>query len=119
MHDYDDMSDFELNKAAAIALGYDTKTHGKKVLRGLPSGEWFTEYNPCGDRSDALQLMTRNGISLLHSPESPFDDYWVATTNPRAILDGGAFSVWGESKNMCRAITIAFLKLKGVEVKNA
>ena len=83
---YDNMSDFEINKAVALlypfseskCLGYDPdKVFIREHPEDDPSGEMsFTEYDPCNNPSDAWPIIEANNISVQN-----WDDYsraWVS-----------------------------------------
>ena len=120
MTDYSQMSDFEINKAVAIATGHKcyygngsyTNDGEHVTVRGNGLIGWF---RPCSDPDRAWQIILANNISL-HAPRG--NEGWMAefTENSDDVNDG--FEVeYFESRgaNPLRAAMIVFLMMKDAE----
>ena len=96
MKDYSKMSDFEINKAVATALGMDVSgaTEENNIMYG---------YVPdiCNNPSDAWPIIFENEISLVVVE----DGVWIARFG----------SVFDESSNPLRSAMIVYLMMKDEE----
>ena len=113
---YEKSSDFEINKAVAEALGFDTDSKywqegfdGKGTLLQLSESGKTHELNYCNNPNDAWPIIVENKISVNHSSIYGYSfDGWEAS----AYNDtDGLISANGD-KNPLRAAMIVFLKMK-------
>lgn len=104
---YQEMSDFEINKAVAIAIGYSPEMCEQGWEGSSKVGvEWENEsgypsrwFDYCNSWADAGPIIQKNIIPL-----NPFRDGWVAGER-RNVRD----------KNPLRTAMIVFLMMKGGE----
>lgn len=85
MTDYSKMSDFEINKAVAISVGFPcyygdgsyTNNHGLRgaIVKGKNDNGLFMvgEFNPCNNPADAWTIIEQNKITIMFE-----DDQWTA-----------------------------------------
>lgn len=115
MNDYNEMSDFEINRLVAIKSGHKSyhedgsyTNDGRNVtVKGNGIIGWF---NPCNNPSDMWPLIVGNGICLT-SPIKPRDK-WVASW----FIEGGNWSINDATfsdKKPLRAAAIVYLMLNG------
>ena len=108
--DYESLSDFEVNKAVAEALGLDHKPHEDHQTTYLYVDERTGEgrsFCPCNHVSDAWPVIVENKINI-HTGEFPvaflMENYWT-------------YRIEHMDENPLRAAMIVFLKM--VEAKDA
>lgn len=118
MTDYSKMSDFEINKAVAIALGakqVDRYENGDRcAIYYELGGEAITvrrgqallneQFNPCNDPSDAWPIIIENKITIM---AASVDDKWMAQAFNYSIADIGTRPL--------RSAMIVFLMMKDAE----
>lgn len=114
---YEEASDFEINKAVAEALGYETRDRGKyldKFLVNFPNSVWFARPNQhhlehkdfCNNPSDSWPIIIEHKISI----EWTGDGIWGAIG-----CFGSIFSAANSAGiNPLRCAMIVFLKEQGV-----
>ena len=68
-------SDFEINKAVAVALGYKVRPCEESVLAYIDIG--YKTFDPCNNPADAMPIIIENKICLTVGDS---DDIWVADT---------------------------------------
>lgn len=117
MTDYSKMSDFEINKAVAIALGakqVDFYENGDRCaiyyeLGDVPltvrkgQGLVNEQFDPCNNPADAWPIIVANGIGVAPSKSDPYA--WD--------LSGGMLrGIKHSDKNPLRAAMIVFLMMK-------
>ena len=116
MDNYEEQSDFEINKAVAEAKGYDNICMGYNPdslcvhYSGLESTMREVDY--CNNPSDMWPIILEHRISLdAIEDEHDKERYWSAIAP-----NGSQFSAitWG-SKNPLRAACIVYLKMKAAE----
>ena len=100
---YEEMSDFEINKQVAINRGgyqghVEHMQHGVKESDRASHGLLFTERDYCNNPSDAWQIIVANRINV-YASEGPDFMPWMAGC--------GGFMV--SNKNPLRAAMIVFL----------
>lgn len=102
---YDELSDFDINKAVAVALGHElceviipnpARTHAA-VMPTETLGQRNFDY--CNSPADAWPIILENRITTL-----PDGNEWAATDNLS----------WQSGDNPLRCAMIVFLKLKEV-----
>ncbi|MFH2498779.1 phage protein NinX family protein [Morganella morganii] len=102
MNKYRDKSDFEINKAVAVARCYKVMSCEESVMAYIDSG--YKPFDPCNNPADAMPIVIENGISLI----SDWNEIgvWGATYQP-----------WwtSENKNPLRAAMEVFLMIKDAE----
>lgn len=103
---YEEMSDFEINKLVAKYLGFDTGWKAANCSKiGISDGSIFGKYvDYCNNPSDAWPLIIDNKISLFWNG-SVFDN-WIA----RTIHTKGIHHI-----NPLRAAMIVFLMMQDHE----
>ncbi|AMG69696.1 phage protein NinX family protein [Morganella morganii] len=115
MNKYRDKSDFEINKAVAIANGYKVMSCEESVLAYIDSG--YKPFDPCNDPADAMPIIIENGISLINSDGVHF------AAAPGCGIEGylGGDTVgygsrkYSENENIYRAAMEVFLMMKDAE----
>ncbi|MBC4002700.1 phage protein NinX family protein [Morganella morganii] len=65
MNKYRDKSDFEINKAVAVARGYKVMSCEESVMAYIDSG--YKSFDPCNNPADAMPIVIENGISMIKS----------------------------------------------------
>lgn len=124
MTDYSNMSDFEINKAVAIALGakqvdfyengdrcaiyYELGGEGLTVRRG--QALLNEQFNPCIDPADAWPIIVANRIGVIPAPS---DGLWRAAH--RDVGADGTTHYFNQCANPLRAAMIVFLMMKETE----
>ena len=108
MTNYKEMSDFEINKAVAVALGFTLyeSENGTFLLEGndKPTAYTCKQFIPyCNDWAYAGPLMVDNRLECYWT--NPLDMDWVA--KPANSAD-----IRSKSTNPCRAIAICYLMMK-------
>ena len=127
---YEDMSDFEINKAVLLIQDVDDdiesitcrntklKCINSVAIVKFKGIEEPARFNPCNNPSDAWPIIVENAISI-----QPVHDvaaggyyklseikYWTAWATNRQSVDS-----FTEDKNPLRAAMICFLKMKDAE----
>ena len=106
---YEQLSDFEINKAVAEALGYDspsTEGAGDKILihnHGMPTRGVIDNYDPCNSPSDAWPIIVENRIALI-----PAFGIWDAS---KGDFKHNRRNFQVQNANPLRAAMIVFLML--------
>ncbi|MGJ3349460.1 phage protein NinX family protein [Morganella sp. Je.2.23] len=105
MNKYRDKSDFEINKAVAIALGaYEVATDifidkNRRYEFDKPKSQFF--FDPCNNPADAMPIIIENGISMIKSSGG-----WICCHGAAGVI---------EHENLYRAAMICFLMIKDAE----
>lgn len=115
---YSGLSDFEINKLVAEALGESVTDNQSASLKVKSSSVLISsicgvscELNYCNNPSDAWPVIIENKISLTYEMNE-----WVASTGFSVDINGIAHCRrWEMNKNPLRAAMIAFLMIKDVE----
>ena len=104
MKDYSKMSDFEINKAVATALGMDVSgaTEENNIMYG-----YVDDY--CNNPSDAWPIIHGNDIML--NPNCA-DELWKAEQGFREKPSGFYSAATAYSNNPLRAAMIVYLMMK-------
>lgn len=126
MNKYRDKSDFEINKAVAIAIGFPcyygdgSYTNGLGLRAAVVKGKNINGnymvggFDPCNNPADAMPIVIGNGISL-HAPLFG-DTRWTAETT---VFVGGydpkAENYQSDHDNPYRAAMEVFLMMKDAE----
>ncbi|HHN8391381.1 phage protein NinX family protein [Morganella morganii] len=106
MNKYRDKSDFEINKAVAIALGaYEVATDifidkNRRYEFDKPKSQFF--FDPCNNPADAMPIINEYGISLIYQER----EFQFATN------DG---NIECSISNPLKAAMIIFLMMKDAE----
>ena len=108
MKDYNEMSDFEINKLVAGKLGADAKIEdGRLFTSKNHAGEnaisvtTFTDY--CNNPADMWPLIVENNIWI--QPDMVGDGYWHSHCE----------DFWAKDKNPLRSAAIIYLMIKDAE----
>lgn len=111
MKDYASMSDFEINKSVALALGFRLYKDGKSCRENHVAieegrcGAFAMDW--CNNPADAWPIIVENGITLAFQDGNWWADnlsYWV---------DGVEWDIGGIiDKNPLRAAMVVFLMMK-------
>ncbi|MGJ5657568.1 phage protein NinX family protein [Morganella morganii] len=119
MNRYRDKSDFEINKAVAIANGHKVMSCEESVMAYIDSG--YKPFDPCNNPADAWSIILKNRISIIipgneysdgySTPfaASGFDDVSHITRNTY-YTDEESFN-----QNPLRAAMEVFLMMKDAE----
>ncbi len=101
MKKYRDKSDFEINKAVAIALGNVIGIRPDSNIIYLIGGDELIEFDPCNNPADAMPIIIENGISIIKSSGG-----WICCHGAAGVI---------EHENLYRAAMICFLMIKDAE----
>ncbi|MEM7975225.1 DUF2591 family protein [Morganella morganii subsp. sibonii] len=105
MNKYRDKSDFEINKAVAVALGKVIGIRPDSNIIYLIGGDELIEFSPCNNPADAMPIIIENGISIMANWGR--DGEWAATYR---------ISIYAENnENPLRAAMEIFLMMKDAE----
>ena len=112
--DYEEMSDFEINKQVAINRGgyqghVEHMQHGVKESDRASHGLLFTERDYCNNPSDAWPIIHGNDIML--NPNCA-DELWKAEQGFREKPSGFYDVATAHNKNPLRAAMIVFLMMR-------
>ncbi|WP_219495519.1 phage protein NinX family protein [Proteus terrae] len=111
MNKYTELSDFEINKKVAVALGLISEvTHYGVVAKSNNKDYWF-EFDPCNNPSDAMPIIIENKICTAFDVFAEEHDggNWVASP---------AYGFANEetrSNNLYRAAMELFLMMRDAE----
>ncbi|HDU8428698.1 TPA: DUF2591 family protein [Morganella morganii] len=117
MNKYRDKSDFEINKAVAIALGNVIGIRPDSNIIYLIGGDELIEFAPCNNPADAMPIIIENKITVAYDK---LYETWCAHAGSVMSDDSG----WGYSiepainycdDNYYRAAMICFLMMKDAE----
>lgn len=112
MNKYRDKSDFEINKAVAIALGNVIGIRPDSNIIYLIGGDELIEFAPCNNPADAMPIIFDNNISLIFRHK----EYPLATNNPSGLFrDALPPENIVKNKNPLRAAMEVFLMMKDAE----
>ncbi|HEJ9554143.1 TPA: DUF2591 family protein [Proteus mirabilis] len=100
MNKYTELSDFEINKKVAVALGLISEVTHYGVVAKSNNKDYGFEFDPCNNPSDAMPIIIENEISMIKSSGG-----WMC---------GSGWNV-AENKNPLRACMEAFLMIKDTE----
>jgi hypothetical protein len=109
----------ELNEQCAEALGWELcRTECGTWAWFLPGGEmvhkWQTEWNPCGDWNDAAVLLKNLEDNLCDYEIKTHKDEYLVYVYYSFNGDRPADVFFADAETAPKAITLAFLKAKGV-----
>ena len=118
MNKYRDKSDFEINKAVAVYLGYTAKYENESVTvfrnnnGGMPlvvsaTADGSDNFDPCDNPADAMPIIIDNGICMNYIDK---DIGWGAYHFDE---EKGELEIY--DKNYYRAAMICFLMMKDAE----
>lgn len=111
---YEDMSDPEINKAVADALGLKTTSQYDDFIavRKKGFGQWV-EVDYCNNPSDAWPIIFHSQISLTSPNSFGTEEIWDA----EYFIPKNTGEVISENnKNPLRAAMIVFLKMKSEKI---
>lgn len=111
MKNYEDMSDFEINKAVALIVGATFNDDGEPVRfvecdTGAYADFNEIEFDPCNNPADAEPIIIENRIGTIPAPDNGL---WKAAH--RKIGDDDKPYHFTQDKNPLRAAMIVFLKM--------
>ncbi|HDU8495587.1 TPA: DUF2591 family protein [Morganella morganii] len=102
MNKYSDKSDFEINKAVAVAIGKVIGIRPDSNIIYLIGGDELIEFDPCNNPADAWPIINEYGISLIYQER----EFQFATN------DG---NIECSISNPLKAAMIIFLMMKDAE----
>lgn len=112
MVDYSKLSDFEINKRIALALGFDLYKDGKScqknhvAIQEGRSGAFTMDW--CNNPADAWPIIDENNITIINDhPEIRY-----AVNNLNAYRNGDNNNIVKSDSNGLRAGMIVFLKMQ-------
>ncbi|HCE8948591.1 TPA: DUF2591 family protein [Morganella morganii] len=103
MNKYRDESDFEINKAVAVARGYKVMSCEESVMAYIDSG--YKPFDPCNNPTDAFPLIIDVKLSIHPDFYNDCESWIVRTVHIPPVKD----------KSLTRAICIAYLMMKDAE----
>ena len=111
MKNYEDMSDFDINKAVALIVGVTFNDDGAPVRFvecDIGSYADFNEieFDPCNNPSDAEPIIIENRIGTIPAPDNGL---WKAAH--RKVGSDDTPYHFTQDKNPLRAAMIVFLKM--------
>lgn len=111
MKNYEEMSDFEINKAVALIVGATFNDDGEPVRfvecdTGAYADFNEIEFDPCNNPADAEPIIIENRIGTIPAPDNGL---WKAAH--RKIGDDDKPYHFTQDKNPLRAAMIVFLKM--------
>ncbi|AUT98745.1 TPA: DUF2591 family protein [Morganella morganii] len=113
MNKYRDKSDFEINKAVAVALGaYEVATDifidkNRRYEFDKPKSQFF--FDPCNNPADAMPIVIRSLISLISDKSDDGESAWWVAQDVTGSIASGLKS------NPYRAAMELFLLMKDAE----
>ena len=104
---YEDMSDFEINKCVAEAAGMELSSDHSGacvgvVRRSIGSRPNYGHVNYCSNPSDAWPIILENKITIFSPNDTHDDSLWMAELDESHMF----------SANPLRAAMIAFLMMQ-------
>lgn len=113
MNKYSDKSDFEINKAVAVSLGYTAEYENESVTvfrnnnGGMPlvvsaTADSSDNFDPSNNPADAMPIVIANGISSLFN-----NDEWICSVPYTEFLS--------INESLYRAAMEVFLMIKDAE----
>ncbi len=111
MKNYEEMSDFEINKSVALIVGVAFNGDGEPVRfvecdTGAYSDFNEIEFDPCNNPEDAEPIIIENRIGTIPAPDNGL---WKAAH--RKIGNDDTPYHFTQDKNKLRAAMIVFLKM--------
>lgn len=111
MKNYEEMSDFEINKSVALIIGVPFNDDGETVrFVKCDTGSYADfneiEFDPCNNPEDAEPIIIENRIGTIPAPD---DGLWKAAH--RKVGNDDAPYHFTQDKNPLRAAMIVFLKM--------
>ena len=116
---YDEMSDFEINKAVSRLIDFgnyivrDNEDQESVYLCEMDGG-WdmlpVGYFDPCNNPSDAWPIIVKERIGI-----APHSDKWMANNLNPSNIGGYHIQTMCYDKNPLRAAMICFLKMKDKE----
>ena len=111
MKNYEEMSDFEINKAVALIVGVTFNEDGAPVRfvecdTGAYADFNEIEFDPCNNPEDAEPIIIENRIGTIPAPDNGL---WKAAH--RKIGNDDTPYHFTQDKNPLRAAMIVFLKM--------
>lgn len=111
MKNYEDMSDFEINKAVALIVGATFNDDGEPVRfvecdTGAYADFNEIEFAPCNNPADAEPIIIENRIGTIPAPDNGL---WKAAH--RKVGNDDTPYHFTQDKNPLRAAMIVFLKM--------
>lgn len=111
MKNYEDMSDFEINKRVALIVGVTFNGDGEPVRfvecdTGAYADFNEIEFDPCNNPEDAVNIIIENRIGTIPAPDNGL---WKAAH--RKVGSDDTPYHFTQDKNPLRAAMIVFLKM--------
>lgn len=116
MNKYSDKSDFEINKAVAIAIGKVVGIRPDSNIIYLIGGDELIEFAPCNNPADAMPIIIENKITVAYDR---IGNTWCAHAG--SVIDDCDWGYkiepvqYADSNNYYRAAMEVFLMMKEAE----
>lgn len=112
MKNYEDMSDFEINKAVALIVGATFNDDGEPVRfvecdTGAYADFNEIEFDPCNNSADAWPIIDENNITIINDHPS----MRLAVNDVSGYYNGFSGIIASYDENGFRAAMIVFLKM--------
>lgn len=112
MKNYEDMSDFEINKAVALIVGVTFNDDGEPVrFVECDTGSYADfneiEFDPCNNPADAWPIIDENNITIINDHPS----MRLAVNDAAEYYNGFSGIIASYNENGFRAAMIVFLKM--------
>lgn len=112
MKNYEEMSDFEINKAVALIVGVTFNDDGEPVRfvecdTGAYADFNEIEFDPCNNPADAWPIIDENNITIINDHPS----MRLAVNDAAEYYNGFSGIIASSDENGFRAAMIVFLKM--------
>ena len=119
MNKYRDKSDFEINKAVAVYLGYTAEYENESVTvfrnnnGGMPmvvsaAADSSDNFDPCNNPADAMPIVIENRISIKSRFNGHYDEWYASRQLNKVHIDA-------TGTNYYRIAMEVFLMMKEAE----
>lgn len=119
MNKYRDKSDFDINKAVAVSLGYTAEYENESVTvfrnnnGGMPlvvssTADSHDDFDPCNNPEDAMPIVIENRISIESRFNGHYDEWYASLQTNKILIDA-------TGTNYYRIAMEVFLMMKDAE----
>lgn len=108
MNKYRDKSDFEINKAVAIALGKVIGIRPDSNIIYLIGGDELIEFDPCNNPAGAMPIIIENRIGIESRFNGHYDEWYASLQTNKILIDA-------TGTNYYRIAMEVFLMMKEAE----